>query len=259
MKNILLILLLFLISNKAFSEAYRINIPLNKNILITNQNLNESENNLNPNNTLTPYHSCLEIQQAGLSTGNGIYTISNGVKNYQVACDMTTYSGGWTLVMAAFEDDILFNWDEGIQIDYDPTLITRKSFALNSSELPPHTQMSYNAIDSTHLNSGLQAFNYQYTTGNIPLENIQSYTTLTEFQIHRNIGHHYAHNDPEEAYRPNPLPEIFDNTLTIDAVGGIGRNFSYSPNAPSQENIGYSYEGARFSSNELFAWSIWVR
>ena len=98
---------------------------------------------------------------------------------------MNTDGGGWTLVVAAFEDDILYNWNEGIQSDYQPDLTTRKSFALNSSELPTHSQISYSAVNSSDLKIGSEAFNFIYSTGNIQTQTIQSYTTLKNLIINK--------------------------------------------------------------------------
>ena len=48
----------------------------------------------------------------------------------------TTNNIGWTMLAAQYEADPVTDWNEGIQSDYDPSLVTTKGFALSQSELP---------------------------------------------------------------------------------------------------------------------------
>lgn len=57
------------------------------------------------------YSDCLEIKQAGESSGDGVYTIDpdgdGGQDPFDVYCDMTTDGGGWTLVASYVDGSAL--------------------------------------------------------------------------------------------------------------------------------------------------------
>ncbi len=56
--------------------------------------------------------SCLDLLNAGRSTGDGLYTIDpSGSSAYEVYCDMTTDGGGWTMV-ANISDDGSDVWSQ---------------------------------------------------------------------------------------------------------------------------------------------------
>ena len=64
---------------------------------------NDSDPNSYPNAGDCYFADCNEILTAGYSTGDGIYTIDldgpyNGNPAFDVQCDMTTDSGGWTII-----------------------------------------------------------------------------------------------------------------------------------------------------------------
>ena len=195
--------------------------------------------------------SCKEILDYNQSTGNGIYTINNGTKDYQVYCDMTTDGGGWTLVVAQFEQDPVINWNEGIQVDYDPTLATSRGFTLNNSELPNHTQMAKGqnlTINEVYFGT--------YSTGNIP-RTIITNLNGDSFHIHRNQNLYYKNHDPEDPTMSNG--SNWNNTLTIDALGGAMYNFAFSPRNPNYIYRGCMYNGYVCTEANSFAWTIWVR
>ena len=200
--------------------------------------------------------SCKEILEAGLSTGNGVYTIDNGFKEYEVYCDMTTDGGGWTLVVAQFEQDPVTNWNEGIQADYDPTLSTNRGFVLNSAELPSHTQFAM-AQSTTILNPSSDIINGVYSTSNIAKTVVQSIGGVS-YHIHRNASLHYGSHDPESSSTATNHPD-WRNTLTIDRVGQSGFDFAFSPNHNNYISRGYSFKGSRWNSSESYSWSIFVR
>ena len=93
----------------------------------------------------TAVSPCLNALNRGLinqdgNTGSGVYMVLIGGEETPVYCDMDHSGGGWMMVAAQFEDNPVV-WDEGIQTDYDPTLATKQSFALNV--LPEHTQTAF--------------------------------------------------------------------------------------------------------------------
>ena len=203
--------------------------------------------------------SCKDIFDSGDHTGNGVYTITNS-SEYEAYCDMTTDGGGWTLVTAQFETDPVTNWNEGVQSDYDPTLVSSKSFTLSTAEIPSHTQTSFGGATTSNVNiSSARAdltFNYIYTTGNISLQTIIS-TTGISHQIHRNQSNFYRWHDPEEEFYTT-LPVWFD-TLALDRVGGKYYSYAFSPNQSSRMNRGYGLLNDLQYAEQSYAWAVWVR
>lgn len=222
----------------------------------------------NYNNTLDPTYqtitgthtesSCKNILDNNYSIGDGIYTIYNS-KNYEVYCEMTTNGGGWTMAFAQFEADPTYNWNEGIQTDYDPSLVSEKSFSLNSEELPSHSEISYSQSSLDGLSSNNLYFNYTYTTGDIPLSTITD-NNGDSYYVHRNINNYYGWHDPDD-YSISYYSD-WNNTFTISKIETNTRSFdfAYSINQPNQQMRGYCYNGIDYQSSfNSGAWIVWVR
>jgi len=192
------------------------------------------------------------VTEPVLSNSSCKNILDNG-NTYSVYCNMTDFGGGWTLVVSQYESNPR-QWNEGIQPDYDPSLVTEKSFTLNTTELPEHTESAF-----THGNLGFtvhQFFNKTYSTGDIQTKTIQ--TNLGEgYMINRLINNHYDYSDPENNLTSIPQ---WNNTLTVDKNGGIAYSYSFSPNNPTINYRGYSWGGNKLSSTvEENAWMVWVR
>ena len=69
--------------------------------------------------------SCADLRVLEPALGDGIYSIDPLAQGpYEVACDMTTSGGGWTLVLVASDDgDDTFTWDQQTLLSTDTTLV----------------------------------------------------------------------------------------------------------------------------------------
>ncbi len=83
-----------------------------------------------------PGLSCKQILDSGSSIGNGLYWIdpdgTGGGSAFQVYCDMTTSSGGWTLIMKAIGDD--FDYDDPLWEDTNVLNPTNFNFTTSPSK-----------------------------------------------------------------------------------------------------------------------------
>lgn len=198
--------------------------------------------------------SCKDILNSGGSTGSGIYTITLSSSQERVYCDMATAGGGWTMVVAQFENDPVTNWDEGIQPDYDPSLAIRRGFALNSAQIPAHTQTGFGKdLNPVALDYG----DMVYQTGDFGPVTVQGKRTGTVFQAHRSRAFYYDFHDVGGTTNTSDMS--WANSLTFDATS-YRYAWAFSPmrnTNPVQR--GYAFNGVAYDSADAFAWTVWVR
>lgn len=229
---------------------------------ITGNNLN----NVISGNIQTPrptepeviYKSCKELHADPESpmSGDGIYEITpTGSDTIEVYC-----KGPLTLVTAQFEADQLLDWNEGIQGDYDPSLASAKSFALNSAQIPTHTKTYF----GTNLNHKFCLDGFNYTTGNIAATIVNGCDPSNKYWVYRNSSfHHFDHNpdngtNSSTSFTDNNTLAIEFHTRANSRVTESNFTWAYSPKA-TQPNRGYSYDGQYLpGSNESYAWTVWV-
>jgi hypothetical protein len=167
---------------------------------------------------------------------------------------MVTDGGGWTMIVAQFEDDGLMNWNEGIKSDYDPSLSTSKSFTLSTSQIPSHNQIAFGkGLNPTFVDY----VDGTYSTGNIAVNTLISPKTQKAYQMHRNYSNYYDYHDPEQESIMVDSSNLMD-TLTFDELGGPKYTWAFSPYHISGIN-GYAMKGDLSASYESYAWTVWVR
>lgn len=210
------------------------------------------------NNTAALYSSCKELltNRPDLLNQNGVYPLRLGGINTTAYCNMTNYGGGWTLVAAQFEDDTVPNWNEGIQSDYDPSLVSKKGFTLNTSQIPTHTTAAFTQTDSNGF-SIPRFYNFVYSTGNINANMVGN--DGFNYTIHRNTGGFYSQCKVTSGYITNNIS--WNNTLMIERANAFSYCFAPKPVGGDSKQLGYSYGpyAGLASSKEYGAWTIWVK
>ena len=190
---------------------------------------------------------------------SGVYWLlrNDGTSSFPAYCDMTTDGGGWTMILAQYEASRTNDWNQGIQSNYDPTLVSKQGFVLNSNEVPPHSQVGF----GQDLNpTDIDYVSFQYTTGDIPLTGLTGFKTGNLYYIYRNLINSYGSHDASPNGTLIALSQ-WANTLTFDMDPG-NYSWAFSPNNNAQNNhlSGYAYNGSLLQqSTQNFAWTVWVR
>jgi hypothetical protein len=210
--------------------------------------------------------SCLDYINAGLGIGkNGVYQITNGGYTYPVFCNQTSFGGGFTLVAAQYED-FPVEWtgkNNGIENKmYDASLAFDIGFSLSSSQIPSHTStgFSFEGTDGYNIPNYV---NFNYTTGDISISN-QDITNQngTSYHISRSSTAYYLNHDPDggSSSLVTSSTDSYRNTLTIDRVGMLGRDWAFSPLQNTKNHRGYYYGGISLSETyQAKGFFIWVR
>lgn len=201
-----------------------------------------------------PADSCKDILDNGNSNGSGVYSITVNGNEFNVYCDMESSGGGWTMVLAQFEQDPVLNWNEGVQGDYNPTLQTNRGFALNTQEIPSHTQTAFGKdLDADYIDY----IDYAYSTSNIAKTTVKGLISNEWYHVHRSSSYGYSYCNPENGHAAAP----WLNALTFDKTGGNGFDWCFFPETNvSADAKGYSMAGnTLYYESNSFAWTVWVR
>jgi cysteine-rich repeat protein len=208
--------------------------------------------------------SCLAVRDAVVSPAvatSGVYRIdpdgTGGEASLDVYCDMTSDGGGWTMVVAQFDSSPETDWNRGKLTLYDPTLATGRSFALKTEQIPTHTQT---AFGRGTVATFLDYVNFVYITSNIPVTTVTGLRTSNTYQIHREMGAWFNAHDPETAQRPSGDCSFgWCNTLTFDQTGGSAFTWAFSPSYSVRSYRGFALAADLRTTNDTFAWTVWVR
>lgn len=203
--------------------------------------------------------SCKTILDIAPESTDGVYWLDvNGgdtADAFQAYCDMTSGSGGWTMVVAQFEEDPVTNWNEGIQPDYDPTLNGARGFAFNTSQLPAHNEI---AFGKDLIATSVDYVDFVYSTGDIAKQVLVGKKTGKSYNIHRNTNYTFQYCDPDSSFWTVTDPN-WTNGLTFDEPGLFKFAWCFTPSPDVAHSRGYAMLQYLEPSSESFAWTVWVR
>jgi len=107
--------------------------------------------------------SCADILDAGLSIGDGTYTIDpdgagSGVEPYEVYCDMSLDNGGWTLAAVGSDDgQTTWTWDDRNFWDTDTTTFGSTSATNQDFKSAALHELLFDDLLFVHQPSGIWA------------------------------------------------------------------------------------------------------
>lgn len=221
---------------------------------------------------------CGDLYAAGERTdGLFVAPASDGSTGITVPCHFETrpgLEGGWTVVASQREAAPASSWDEGIETSRGDPGYFDTSFALSEHQLPDHAAFAV----GRRLDSGaieiLDGVASRYTAGNLAYVGegyLESLETVGRFyDIHRHVAENFCGHEPESDHRTDAAESEWSDTLTFNirspveeggagTCGQVEQTFAFSPNAVSQDNRGYAYDGYKGATSEPYSWIVLVR
>lgn len=204
------------------------------------------------------YHSCKELSDAKLLSGAGVYQIKpNGTDEISVYC-----VGASTMIVAQFETDPVSNWNEGIQEDYDPTLASGRSFALNSNQIPPHSNVLFGQNFTAPY-----CVQMTYTTGDLDNSVHSGCSVMNKYYVFRSSTGWYDDYNPDADYNvANDSVRLNTLTLEFHTQSDVRQTesdytWAFAPGTGGTAYRGYAYSGSNLSATVQSgtAWTVFVR
>lgn len=201
--------------------------------------------------------SCRQIKLGHPDSVSGVYWIQSITADtptpFQAYCDMDSDGGGWTLVAAHFESDPVTDWNEGFQPDYDPSLASGASFALQRYDIPPHVETAFGRNTQATF---VDYVRFVYDTSDIPVIELTGKKSGELYHLHRDASAYHADYDPESAETSD---SEWNNALTFDKASGANHSWAFGPNHTQGEQRGYAMNGNVSGTGQSHAWTVWVR